>query len=310
MDALISPSSMIKSEAERLGFDGCGISRAEKLNEESGFLQQWLDKGYHAGMTYMENHFEKRVDPRLLVEDAKSVISVIMNYFPAENQSDPEAPVLSKYAYGDDYHDVIRNRLNEVLAYINQDITPCNGRAFVDSAPVLDRAWAAKAGLGWIGKNSNLISPQKGSFFFIGTLLVDIELEYDHPIADFCGDCNRCIRACPTQAIVSPREVDARRCISYLTIENKGPIDPQFQALFQNRVFGCDICQDVCPWNRKSTPHQQEEFKPAPGILEMTKDDWHHMDAETYKKLFQKSAVKRARFSGLQRNLDFIRKEG
>lgn len=309
MDELISSSSMIKSEAERLGFDGCGISLAERLNEDSGILRQWLDKGFHAGMTYMENHFEKRVDPRLLVEDAKSVISVIMNYFPAENQSDPLAPILSKYAYGDDYHEVIRNRLNEILKYMNKVITPCNGRAFVDSAPVLDRAWAAKAGLGWIGKNSNLISPQKGSFFFIGTLLVDIPLEYDHPIADFCGDCNRCIRACPTQAIVSPREIDAGRCISYLTIENKEAIDPQFQTMFQNRVFGCDICQDVCPWNRKSVPHQQEEFRPTPGILEMTKDDWHHLDEETYKKMFQKSAVKRARFSCLQRNLEFIQED-
>ncbi len=306
MDDLISFSSMIKAEAERLGFDGCGISRAEKLREDSQYLQQWLDKGYQAGMAYMENHFEKRVDPTVLVEGTKSVISVIVNYFPLEGQKDPEAPVLSKYAYGEDYHDVIRNRLKALLEYINSDISPCNGRAFVDSAPVLDRTWAAKAGLGWIGKNSLLISPKKGSFFFIGSLLVDISLAYDHPISEFCGDCTRCIRECPTQAIVSPRVLDSNRCISYLTIENKGAISDEFKETFQNRVFGCDICQDVCPWNKKSTPHLEKAFDPLPGILQMTRDEWHGMDSEKFQSTFKKSSVKRAGFLGIRRNLDFI----
>lgn len=307
MDDLISFSSMIKAEAERLGFDGCGISRAEKLREDSQYLQQWLDKGYQAGMAYMENHFEKRVDPTVLVEGTKSIISVIVNYFPSEGQKDQEAPVLSKYAYGADYHDVIRNRLKELLEYINDKIAPCNGRAFVDSAPVLERAWAAKAGLGWIGKNSLLISPKKGSFFFIGSLLVDISLAYDHPISDFCGDCTRCIRACPTQAIVSPRVLDSNRCISYLTIENKGVISDEFKDTFQNRVFGCDICQDVCPWNRKSTPHHEKAFDPLPGILQMTRDEWHGMDSAKFKSTFKSSALQRAGFLGIRRNLDFIK---
>jgi len=303
---MLNQSSMIKAEARRLGFDGCGISRAEYLPEESIRLRSWLSVNYNGSMAYMENHAEKRTDPTKLVDHAQSVISVILNYYPAKKQKDVEAPVLSKYAYGEDYHLVIRKKLKQLLLHIHEAIGPANGRAFVDSAPVLDRAWAARAGLGWIGKNTNLISPESGSFFFIGSLILDILLHYDQPINDFCGDCDRCIRACPTTAIVKPHIIDARRCISYLTIENKEEIDGSFSNQFQNRVFGCDVCQDVCPWNRKSVPHRVKEFMPLPGLLEMTRQEWYDLDEPGFKKLFSKSAVKRARFEGLRRNLGFI----
>jgi len=306
MDDLYRQSSMIKAEALRIGFDGCGISKAGELKEDSDRLSDWLQKGFHGNMKYMENHFEKRVDPAKLVDGAKSVISVILNYFPSEKQKDPDAPVISKYAYGMDYHTVIRRMLKQLQEYINGNINPIKGRGFVDSAPVLDRAWAARSGLGWIGKNSNLISPSKGSFFFIGSLIVDIELFYDRPIPDFCGDCTRCINACPTQAIIGSRTIDSRKCISYHTIENKEDIDPQLQDKFMNRVFGCDICQDVCPWNRKAIPHKVEELKPIPGLLEMTKKDWYSINETEYDERFSKSAIKRAKYKGLRRNLEFI----
>jgi epoxyqueuosine reductase len=306
MDELQNQSSMIKAEARRLGFDHCGISRAEFLEEDSRHLNDWLLKGYQGSMSYMSNHADKRTDPRVLVPGARSVISVLLNYYTAKGRTDPDAPVLSKYAYGEDYHPVIRNKLKKLLRYIQENITPVNGRAFTDSAPVLDRAWAARAGLGWVGKNTNLISPESGSFFFIGSLIVDIPLDYDRAIQDFCGDCNRCIRACPTQAIVAPRVLDARKCISYLTIENKGEIGPEFRDKLINRIFGCDICQDVCPWNRKAAPTKTAEFAPLPGLLEMSRDDWYRMDEQQYKILFGKSAVKRARFSGIKRNLEYI----
>jgi epoxyqueuosine reductase len=307
MDDLGIQSSMIKAEAIRLGFDGCGISHAEKLDEDARYLNSWLQNNYHGTMQYMENHAEKRTDPTRLVEGAKSVISVILNYFPSQKQADPEAPVISKYAYGEDYHEVIRTKLNQLLEFINTDITPAEGRGFVDSAPVLDRAWAARSGLGWVGKNSNLISPEKGSFFFIGSLIVTIPLSYDKSIPDFCGDCNRCINACPTKAIVAPKVIDARKCISYLTIENKGEIGPEFHGQFANRVFGCDICQDVCPWNRRAIPHQTKELEPIAGLLEMTKEDWYNLDEDTYQKRFKKSAIRRAKFSGLKRNVEFLK---
>jgi epoxyqueuosine reductase len=259
-------------------------------------------------MIYMQNHADKRTDPRILVPGARSVISVILNYYPSEFQKYPDAPVLSKYAYGEDYHKVIRNRLKKLLAFIRESLTPVRGRAFVDSAPVLDRAWAARAGLGWTGKHTNLISPRLGSFFFIGSLVVDIPLAYDTPIRDLCGSCSRCIHACPTQAIVAPRVLDARRCISYLTIENRQEINPAFRDRFFNRVFGCDICQDVCPWNRKTVPHRVEEFKPLPGLMQMTREEWHAMDEESFNRRFAGSAVRRAKFAGMKRNLDFIQK--
>lgn len=297
---------MIRAEACRLGFDKCGISRAAYLPEDAGRLESWLRNEYHGQMAYMENHADKRVDPTKLLEGAHSVISVLLNYYPAENQKDPAAPVISKYAYGGDYHDVIRSRLQELLHYIQVNIAPATGRAFVDSAPVLDRAWAALAGMGWIGKNTNLITPESGSFFFIGSLIVDIPLQYDQPIQDFCGDCNRCIRACPTSAIIAPRLIDARKCISYLTIENREEIDAGFRDQFNSRVFGCDICQDVCPWNRKAKPHTVKELKPLPGLLEMTRQGWYGLDEPQFNALFRVSAVKRAKFAGLRRNLKFI----
>jgi epoxyqueuosine reductase len=302
-------SSLIKAEAIRLGFDGCGISHAAFLSDEEPRLITWLKNHYHSGMYYMQNNLDKRLDPRQLVEGTRSVISVILNYFPSANQEDPRAPVISKYAYGNDYHGVIRDKLKQLLRYIDAEITPATGRAFVDSAPVLDRAWAARAGLGWIGKNTNLISPEAGSFFFIGTLLVSIPLAYDNPIKDFCGDCNRCIRACPTQAIVAPRVLDAGKCISYLTIEHRGEISTTYRDSFQNRVFGCDICQDVCPWNRRSTPHRVKEFEPLPGLLEMKREDWYTLDEPCFNTFFGKSALKRTAFSGLKRNLAFLQAE-
>jgi epoxyqueuosine reductase len=307
MDDLFTQSSMIKAEARRLGFSGCGISCAEYLSEDSKRLECWLHEHFQGDMNYMENHFEKRVNPTVLVEGAKSVISVILNYYSSKTQKDTDAPIISKYAFGKDYHDVIRGKLKLLLHYINESVSPVSGRAFVDSAPVLDRAWAAKSGLGWIGKNTNLISTETGSFVFIGSLIVDIPLQADHPINDFCRDCTRCIRACPTGAIIKPRILDARKCISYLTIENKGEIDPGFRNKFENRVFGCDICQDVCPWNRKAFPHRVKEFESLPDLLEMTREDWYTMDETRFRKTFSKSAIKRAKFNGLRRNLEFIK---
>jgi len=307
MDELTHQSSMIKAEAVKLGFDGCGISRAGYLAADASRLTQWLKEKYHGSMSWMENHFEKRTDPTKLVEGAQSVISVILNYYPSEHQHAEDAPVVAKYAYGEDYHDVIRKKLKILLDFINTTITPVSGRAFTDSAPVLDRAWAARAGLGWIGKNTNLISPETGSFVFIGSLIVDIPLHYDSPIGDLCGDCNRCIRACPTGAIIAPRVIDAGKCISYLTIEHKGEIDEAYRDKFMNRVFGCDICQDVCPWNRRSVPHRVKEFQPLPGLLEMDREDWHSLDEKQFTVRFKKSALKRAKFDGIKRNLDFIR---
>ena len=307
-DKLFDHSVMIKEEALRLGFDGCGISHAEALPADAVHLRDWLDRHYHASMAYMENHAEKRTDPSKLVEGARSVISVILNYYPARTQTDPEAPVLSKYAYGKDYHEVIRKKLKRLLRYISSNIAPVCGRAFVDSAPVFEKAWAARAGLGWIGKNTCLISPKTGSFCFIGNLIVDIPLHYDPSIPDFCGNCTRCMHACPTQAIVAPRMLDAGRCISYLTIENKSPISGKFKDRLANRVFGCDICQDVCPWNKKIAVHRKKDFEPLPELLDMTREDWFNLDEEQYNRIFKNSAVKRAKFEGLKRNLDFIAK--
>jgi len=306
MDELTNRSSMIKGEAIRLGFEGCGISRAEYLHNDAQRLEQWLGRGYYAGMSYMENHFEKRTDPTKLVNGAQSVISVILNYFPSRQQQCSYAPVISAYAYGTDYHSVIKHKLKHLLQFIQASVAPANGRAFVDSAPVLDRAWAARAGLGWIGKNTCLISRKAGSYLFIGTLIVDIPLGYDKPMKDFCGTCDRCIRACPTSAIVRDHEIDAGRCISYLTIENKADISTVFRRHFTNRVFGCDICQEVCPWNHRATPHQTEEFEPLPGLLEMTRQEWFNMDELKFSRMFSKSAVKRIKYSGLRRNLKFI----
>jgi epoxyqueuosine reductase len=301
-------SQLIKSEALRLGFSDCGISAANFLHEEADRLNDWLSKDRHAGLSYMENHFEKRTDPRQLVEGAKSVVSIILNYYPPKKQNDPEAPVIAKYAYGKDYHKVILKKLKSLLSFTTELIPGCDGRVFTDSAPVMEHAWASRAGLGWIGKNSLLLTSSFGSFIFIGEMIITSELEYDRPVIDMCGSCRICITSCPTGAIVNDRIVDAGKCISYHTIENKTPAMPEhLQYKFANRVFGCDICQDVCPWNRKATPHNTEEFNPHPDLLAMSKKDWYLIDKDMFNDLFRGSAVKRAKFEGLRRNLDFLK---
>lgn len=300
-------SGEIRAKAKDIGFLDCGISKAGFLKEERPRLLDWLQKDMHGKMKYMAGNSDKRLDPRLLVENAKSVISVLLNYFPAEKQSDPKAPVLSKYAYGIDYHFVMKDKLGELLKFIQTEIAPCEGRSFVDSAPVLDRAWAARSGLGWIGKNTNLISLEHGSFFFIGELIIDLELHPDDKIVrDHCGNCTRCIDACPTKALVAPYILDARRCISYQTIENRGEIDSELKGKFENRVFGCDICQDVCPWNLKSEPHQEPAFALKQELAKLTKEEWNKMEKPLFNELFRNSAVKRTRFEGLKRNLRFL----
>ena len=300
-------SNQIKSKALELGFMDCGIAHADFLADERERLENWLKQEMHGNMEYMSRNRDKRLDPRLLVENAKSVISVLLNYFPAEKQADPEAPVLSKYAYGTDYHYVMKDKLGKLLEFIQKEIAPCEGRCFVDSAPVLDRAWAARAGLGWIGKNTNLISPEHGSFFFIGELIIDLELpENKKMIHNHCGTCSRCIDACPTNALVAPYVLDARRCISYQTIENRGEVDSELKGKFENRVFGCDICQDVCSWNLKSEPHREPDFTPTFRLMNLTKAEWNEMDKPTFNNLFRNSAVKRTRFDGLKRNLKFL----
>ncbi|HET6557870.1 MAG TPA: tRNA epoxyqueuosine(34) reductase QueG [Prolixibacteraceae bacterium] len=300
----------IRSKALELGFLDCGLSRADFLAEEKERLLNWLQQGMNGEMGYMANHLDKRLDPRLLVENARSVVSVLLNYFPSEKQLDPDAPVLSKYAYGTDYHFVMKDKLGQLLKFIQVEIASCEGRCFVDSAPVLDRAWAARAGLGWIGKNTNLLSVEHGSFFFIGQLIIDLELPAtDKVVRDHCGNCTRCIDACPTQAIVAPYVLDARKCISYQTIENRGEIDPSLEGKFHDRVFGCDICQDVCPWNLKSKPHQEPAFNPNPELMNLSRSEWENMDKPAFNNLFRNSAVKRTRFEGLKRNLRFLRKK-
>ncbi|MDD2306640.1 MAG: tRNA epoxyqueuosine(34) reductase QueG [Prolixibacteraceae bacterium] len=300
-------SVRIKEKAIELGFLDCGISEVRFLSEEKDRLLNWLQEEMNGEMAYMANHLEKRLDPGLLVDNARSVVSVLLNYFPSEKQIDPEAPVLSKYAYGTDYHFVMKDKLGELLQFIQLEIAPCGGRCFVDSAPVLDRAWAARAGLGWIGKNTNLISPEHGSFFFIGELIVDLELPVgDKIVRNHCGNCTRCLDACPTQALVAPFVLDARRCISYQTIENCGEIDQALTGKFENRVFGCDICQDVCPWNLKSEAHQEPAFSPDLKLMNLTKEEWSGMDKPFFNELFRNSAVKRTRFEGLKRNLKFL----
>jgi epoxyqueuosine reductase len=268
-------SKLIKDEALRLGFMQCGIAKAEFLNEEAPRLEKWLANNHHGKMAYMENHFDKRLDPRLLVDDAKSVISLTLNYYSEAQQTDPEAPKISKYAFGSDYHQVIKSKLSTLLDFIAEHVGEVAGRAFVDSAPVLDRAWAKRAGIGWIGKNSNLISKKSGSFFFLAELIVDLDLEYDNAFeTDHCGTCTKCIDACPTDAILSPFIIDAKKCISYLTIELKDEIPNHFNGKMDNWMFGCDICQDVCPWNRFSVPHSEPAFQPNDNLLQMKKEDW------------------------------------
>jgi len=299
---------LITQKARDLGFFHIGFSKAEFLEEEAPRLEQWLSKNYHGEMSYMANHFDKRLDPRLLVDDAKTVISLLFNYYTDQKQKDPEAPKISQYAYGEDYHHVIKNKLKELIAFIQEEIGEVNGRGFVDSAPVMDKAWAKKAGLGWIGKNANLITREQGSFFFIADLIIDLEIEADGPITDFCGTCTRCIDACPTDAIVQPYVVDGSKCISYLTIELKDELLPkEFAGKMDNWMFGCDICQDVCPWNRFSVLHNEERFQPTPQLLDLSKNDWHNLQEEGFQVLFQRSAVKRTKYQGLKRNITFLK---
>lgn len=299
-------TAIIKEEAQRLGFLSCGISKATFLEEEAPRLEKWLNNQMHGQMAYMENHFDKRLDPRLLVDGAKSVISLLLNYYPAELQN-PESYKISKYAYGTDYHFVIKEKLKELLNFIQTEIGEVSGRAFVDSAPVMDKAWAAKSGLGWLGKHSNLLSQKVGSFYFIAELIVDLELAYDTPTTDHCGTCTACLDACPTQAIVAPYVVDGSKCISYFTIELKENIPVEMKGRFDDWMFGCDICQDVCPWNRFSKPHNEPLFQPHPDLLSYTQKDWEEITEEVFKKVFKNSAVKRTKFDGLKRNVGFLK---
>lgn len=300
-------TSLIKEKSRELGFMYCGISKATFLEEEAPRLEQWLKDGKQGKMAYMENHFDKRLDPRLLVDGAKTVVSLLLNYYSPEKQNDPAAPKISQYAYGTDYHFVIKDKLKILLQFMQEEIGEVNGRVFVDSAPVMDKVWAQKSGLGWIGKNSNLIRPGTGSFFFIAELIIDLELEPDGPIKDYCGTCTRCIDACPTDAIVQPYVVDGSKCISYLTIELKDQLLPEeFRGKMDNWMFGCDVCQDVCPWNRFSKPHSESAFHPHERLLHMTKSDWKDLTEEVFRELFRNSAVKRTKLEGLRRNIGFV----
>jgi len=299
-------TNFIKQEALRLGFLSCGISKAGFLEEEAPRLENWLNNNMHGQMRYMENHFDKRLNPTLLVDGAKSVISLLLNYYPSEFQNE-ESYKISKYAYGQDYHFVIKEKLKELLYFIQTEIGEVSGRAFVDSAPVLDKAWAAKSGLGWMGKNTNLITPKVGSFYFIAELIVDVELDYDAPTTDHCGSCTVCIDACPTEAIVAPYVVDGSQCISYFTIELKENIPTEMKGKFDDWFFGCDVCQDVCPWNRFSKPHSEPLFQANPELLSFTKKDWEEITEDVFKEVFKNSAVKRTKLEGLKRNVGFLK---
>lgn len=300
-------AGIIKSQAKKLGFDFCGIAKAEFLEEEAPKLEQWLNQHYHGEMAYMANHFDKRLDPTKLVDGAKTVVSLIYNYYPSERLSEgPEDYKLAKYAYGQDYHFVIKDKLKSLLAVLQEEIGEFGGRAFVDSAPVMERQWAQKSGLGWLGKNSLLLNKQMGSFFFLAELIIDLEVSPDPPmVKDYCGTCTKCIDACPTEAIVKPGVVNGSHCISYFTIELKEQIPQEVKGKFDNWIFGCDICQDVCPWNRFSKAHKEPLFEPHPDLKQLRKKDWEEITAETFNKVFKKSAVKRTKFSGLRRNINF-----
>ena len=299
-------TAKIKSAADALGFLSCGISKAVFLEDEAPRLEQWLNQGHHGSMSYMERHFDKRLDPRLLVPGAKSVVSLLLNYHTDKKQADLKAPKISSYAYGEDYHFVIKEKLKELMQIIHREIGEVNGRVFVDSAPVMDKAWAAKSGLGWLGKNTNLISKKVGSFFFIAELIIDLELDYDTPVTDHCGSCTACIDACPTDALLQPYQIDGSKCISYLTIELKENIPTEFKGQMDNWAFGCDICQTVCPWNRFATPHDEPAFEPQEELLNLTKSEWQEMTSVVFNKVFKNSAVKRTKFEGLKRNIKFL----
>jgi len=301
-------SKWIKEKARELGFSYCGISKAVFLEEEAPRLENWLKRNMHGSMSYMENHFDKRLDPRLLVPGARSVVSLLLNYYPEEKQKQDSFKI-SKYAYGEDYHFVIKDKLKSLLYGIQDEIGEVDGRVFVDSAPVLDKVWAARSGLGWIGKNNNLIRKGEGSFFFIAELILDLELEYDNVTTDHCGSCTACIDACPTQAIESPYIVNGSKCISYLTIELKDAIPEEFSGKLDDWMYGCDVCQDVCPWNRFSKTHNEPLFQPKPSLIDYDKQQWQDLTAELFNDIFRKSAVKRTKFTGLMRNIAFLQKK-
>ncbi|MFM7217516.1 MAG: tRNA epoxyqueuosine(34) reductase QueG [Bacteroidota bacterium] len=295
----------VRAEALRLGFSFCGFSKAEFLEEEAPRLEQWLLQQRHGKMAYMERYFDERLDPRLLVPGARTVISLLFNYFPEQNLGKDGQPKISRYAYGEDYHFVVRERLNELLAWMRSRYGEIAGRAFVDSAPILEKAWAVKSGAGWVGKNANLLTRKGGSYFFIGELVVDLELEPDGRVEDFCGTCTRCIDACPTDAIIRPAVVDGSKCISYFTIELKEEIPSDFEGKFGDWVFGCDICQEVCPWNRFAQPHQEERFRPRTPISDWNEKEWDDMDEQAFRTYFKDSPLKRTGYNGLRRNLEF-----
>ncbi|MEM6844741.1 MAG: tRNA epoxyqueuosine(34) reductase QueG [Bacteroidota bacterium] len=299
-------TSFIKNTSQNLGFDFCGIAKAEFLSEEAPRLEQWLNQGKQGKMSYLENYFDLRLDPAKLMEGTKSVVTLLYNYYPQEDLNSEGSYKISKYAYGKDYHFIIKKKLRLLLNNVQNKIGEVAGRAFVDSAPILERAWAKKSGLGWIGKNSLLLNKKQGSFFFIAVLLLDLDLEYDHPVADHCGTCTRCLDACPTDAIAEPYVVDGSKCISYFTIELKEEIPPEVRGKFDDWIFGCDICQDVCPWNRHAQPHEEPNFSPHPDLGDMTKADWEELTEDVFRKVFQKSAVKRTKFTGLKRNIRFV----
>ena len=299
-------AQFIKREAKALGFLSCGIAKAGFLEEEAPKLEEWLRQGRHGQMKYMENHFDKRLDPTKLVPGAKSVITLLFNYYSEEKQQDASAPKISQYAYGEDYHHVIKQKLRQLLERLRDNIGAIEGRVFVDSAPVMDKAWAQKAGLGWVGKNTNLIAKSTGSFFFIAEIISDLDLPADLPVADHCGSCTACIDACPTDALTAPYEIDGSKCISYATIELKEAIPTHFQGKMDGWMFGCDVCQDVCPWNRFARPSDEPAFRPSAELLEMNQRDWEELTEETFRRVFKKSAVKRTKFQGLQRNIRFL----
>ena len=301
-------TKLIKTQAKALGFHSCGISKAEFLENEAPKLEQWLNQKHNGEMDYMTNHFDKRLNPKILVPGAKSVISLLLNYHTDQIQIDPQAPKISKYAFGKDYHFVIKEKLKILMSYIQKEIGQVGGRVFVDSAPIMDKVWAKKSGLGWIGKNTNLISKKAGSFFFIAELIIDLELEYDNPTTDHCGSCTACIDACPTEALIEPYQIDGSKCISYLTIELKDRIPSEFKGKMDNWAFGCDVCQTVCPWNRFATPNEEDAFKPKDELLKMTKREWEEMTEDIFESIFENSSVKRTKYLGMKRNIKFITK--
>jgi len=308
MSKKITYTKLIQDKALELGFMHIGIAQAEQMDEEARRLEAWLNQDYHGKMSYMANYFDKRVDPRKLVDGAKSVISLTYNYHNPAKQKDAETPKISQYAYGQDYHFVIKDKLKSLLTYIREEIGEVNGRCFVDSAPVLERDWARRSGVGWVGKHTLLLHPKVGSYFFLAELIIDLDLATDDPIRDHCGTCTRCIDACPTEAI-SPQGyvMDGSKCISYLTIELKDAIPTQFKEKMAGWMFGCDICQQVCPWNRFAQKHDEPAFEPHPDLLDMTKQDWTEITEEVFRKVFKKSAVKRTKYAGLKRNIDFLK---